>query len=207
MTPARAKRIFDCAAAVILSAVLAPVAVVVALVVRVGLGRPVIFKQTRVGLGDRLFTIYKFRTMSDSLDAHGEPLPDEARLSSVGRFVRTTSLDELPELYNVLRGDMSLVGPRPLLPEYLPLYSPQQRRRHEVRPGLTGLAQIEGRNSLEWDVKLALDVAYVDSRNLLSDIRILGRTLVYVGRRQGINMDGHATSPMFTGNEHAHGGS
>jgi sugar transferase EpsL len=153
----------------------------------------------RPGLGGRPFRIYKFRTMRHALDAGGRPLSDAARLTAVGRFLRATSLDELPELWNVLKGDMSLVGPRPLLPEYLPLYSETHRRRHEVRPGLTGWAQVNGRNALEWPRRLDLDVWYVDQRSFWLDLRILARTVAAVLGRRGISQPGHATMQPFRG--------
>jgi sugar transferase EpsL len=172
---------------------------VVAVVVRVALGSPVIFRQERPGKGGQIFVMYKFRTMSDARDSHGELLPDELRLGRVGRLLRSTSLDELPSLWNVLMGDMSLVGPRPLLVEYLPLYSAEQARRHEVLPGLTGLAQVNGRNAIKWKDKLALDVEYVERRSLLLDAKIMLMTLSKVVRRDGVAMDGYVSAPFFTG--------
>ncbi len=171
----------------------------VALLVRWQMGRPVLFRQTRPGLNGRPFAMVKFRTMRDAADAAGRPLPDAERLTPLGRFLRATSLDELPELWNVLRGEMSLVGPRPLLMEYLPLYSAVQARRHEVKPGITGWAQVNGRNALTWDDKFSLDVWYVDNRSLWLDLRILGQTLLKVVRREGISAAGEATMPRFTG--------
>ena len=161
-------------------------------------GKP-IFAQRRPGKDGRLFTLYKFRTMTDARNDQGDLLPDHARLTPVGRWLRTTSLDELPQLYNVLRGDMSLVGPRPLLEEYLPLYTPQQARRHAVRPGLTGLAQVSGRNALTWDEKFALDIAYVESQSLRLDCWILARTIAQALTRKGVDWDDDTTMPLFTG--------
>ncbi|SEJ65733.1 Sugar transferase involved in LPS biosynthesis (colanic, teichoic acid) [Deinococcus reticulitermitis] len=195
------KRLFDVVGAAALLVLLSPVLLLVALLVRRFLGRPVLFVQERPGLGGRPFLMYKFRTMRDAKDARGEPLPDSERLTSLGRVLRATSLDELPELYNVLRGDMSLVGPRPLLMEYLPLYSPEQARRHEVRPGVTGWAQVNGRNALSWEEKFKLDVWYVDHQSLALDLRILGLTLAKVLKREGINAAGEATAARFTGSD------
>jgi sugar transferase EpsL len=179
--------------------VLSPVLAVLAILVRVRLGRPVLFRHERPGLHARPFTMLKFRTMLDAVDAAGNPLPDEDRMTAFGSKLRSTSLDELPELWNVLRGDMSLIGPRPLIFEYLDLYSPEQARRHEVRPGVTGLAQVSGRNGLDWDERFRLDVEYVDHRSLRLDARILWRTLVGVARREGIATEGYVTAPPFTG--------
>lgn len=167
------------------------------------LGRPVFFYQKRIGLRGQSFTMVKFRTMTDERDADGTLLPDEERLTPFGRFLRATSLDELPELWNVLRGDMSLVGPRPLLLEYLPLYTPEQARRHNVRPGITGWAQIKGRNSLSWEDKFNLDVWYVDNRNLWLDVKILLLTAYKVLSQEGISATGEATMPRFTGTRSA----
>ena len=178
---------------------LSPVLAVLAWKVRRQLGSPVIFAQHRPGLHGRPFTLYKFRTMTDERGPDGRLLPDEQRLTSFGRWLRATSLDELPELVNVLRGDMSLVGPRPLLTEYLDLYTPQQARRHEVRPGITGWSQINGRNDMPWPQKLALDVWYVDHRSLSLDLRILMRTLWAVLARKGVSLEGHATTTRFRG--------
>ena len=180
---------------------LSPVLLIVALVVMAALGRPVFFTQERPGLSARPFKLIKFRSMSDRCGADGAPLPDADRLGTLGRALRSTSLDELPELINVLRGDMSLVGPRPLLMDYLPLYSAEQRRRHDVRPGLTGLAQIGGRNALGWDEKFALDLRYVDHWSLALDWRILVATAWKVLTRAGISHEEHATAPRFEGNK------
>jgi len=180
-------------------AVLSPVMLGVAAVVRVSLGTPVLFRQERPGLRGEPFEMLKFRTMRDAHDADGRPLPDAERLTAVGRFLRASSLDELPGLLNVVRGEMSLVGPRPLLMEYLPLYTPEQARRHEVRPGITGWAQVNGRNALSWDEKFRLDVWYVDNRSFWLDLGILLRTVKKVFVREGISQEGHATMEKFRG--------
>ncbi len=193
------KRLFDIIAAVLGLLVLAPLLLVLWLLVRCKLGCPALFCQDRPGLGARTFRLMKFRTMTDARDASGRLLPDAERLTPFGRWLRATSLDELPELLNVLRGDMSLVGPRPLLVEYLPLYSAEQARRHEVRPGITGWAQINGRNAISWEDKFRLDVWYVDHRSLWLDLKILFLTVWKVVRRDGISAQGEATMPVFTG--------
>ncbi len=193
------KRLMDIALATVALLLLLPLLVVLSLLVRSKMGSPVIFRQVRPGRGGAPFEMLKFRTMRDAVDADGVPLPDADRLTPFGRFLRSTSLDELPELWNVLRGDMSLVGPRPLLMEYLPLYSTEQARRHEVCPGLTGWAQINGRNALSWDEKFALDVWYVDNRSMRLDLRILWLTVLKVLQRDGISADGEATMPRFQG--------
>lgn len=193
------KRIFDfCASAAALT-MLAPVLVVVGLLVRLKLGSPVIFRQRRPGMRGRIFNACKFRTMTEARDQGGQLLSDEHRLTSFGRWLRASSLDELPTLWNVLVGDMSLVGPRPLLVQYLPLYSPEQARRHEVRPGVTGWAQIHGRNLLSWEEKFRLDIWYVDHRSFLLDLKIIFLTFSRVLRRDGIAAPGEATMPLFTG--------
>jgi len=179
--------------------VFSPLLLALTVVVRLKIGSPVVFKQQRPGLNERIFTIYKFRTMTHAKDGQGQLLPDEARLKPFGRWLRSTSLDELPALLNVLRGDMSLVGPRPLLVEYLPLYSDIQRRRHEVRPGVTGLAQIKGRNLLEWDERFTLDVQYVDTCNIILDAYILLQTARKVLAREGINSLSAPTMERFDG--------
>ncbi len=194
-----AKRIFDLLVAGSALLLLSPILLVVALLVRVKLGSPVLFRQQRPGLHGKPFMMMKFRTMIDAFDRDGQPLPDAQRLTPFGRWLRASSLDELPELLNILRGDMSLVGPRPLLMRYLPLYSPEQARRHDVRPGLTGWAQINGRNALTWDEKFALDLWYVEHRSFLLDLRILWLTVLKVVRREGISSAGEATMPPFTG--------
>jgi sugar transferase EpsL len=191
------KRVFDIVVSAVALTVLAPVMGLIALLVWRTMGRPVLFRQARPGLHGKPFVMYKFRTMRDLRDAEGNLLPDEARLTPFGRWLRTTSLDELPELVNVLRGEMSLVGPRPLLMEYLERYTPEQARRHEVKPGITGWAQIHGRNNLSWEERLRLDVWYVDHWSLWLDLKILWRTLWMVLRREGISAQGHATMPRF----------
>lgn len=193
------KRGFDIVAAGAALIVLSPVLLGVAALVRVNLGSPVLFRQVRPGRQGRPFEMVKFRTMRDAVDARGQPLPDALRLTRFGRLLRATSLDELPELWNVLTGDMSLVGPRPLLMEYLPLYSPEQARRHEVRPGITGWAQVNGRNALSWEDKFRLDVWYVDHRSLWLDLKIIALTVKKVLVREGISAEGEATAARFTG--------
>jgi lipopolysaccharide/colanic/teichoic acid biosynthesis glycosyltransferase len=193
------KRALDLAVAVPVGVALLPLGLLLAGLVRWRLGSPVLFQHVRPGLGGEPFTLLKLRTMRDLRDERGELLPDEERLTPLGRFLRRTSLDELPELWNVLRGDMSLVGPRPLLMEYLPRYTPEQGRRHEVRPGATGWAQVHGRNDLTWQEKFEHDVWYVDHLSFGLDLRILGRTLVSVLRQEGISARGHATMPKFEG--------
>ena len=196
-----AKRLIDVATAISMLALSAPVIAATAALVYFDLGRPLLFRQQRTGLGGRIFSLLKFRTMTDAVDASGRPLPDDERLTAIGRFVRACSLDELPQLINVLRGDMSLVGPRPLLVEYLARYSPQQARRHEVKPGITGLAQVEGRNALTWPEKFKLDVYYVDHQSLALDLKILARTVAAVIRREGIRTADGASMPYFQGEQ------
>ncbi|HYR95796.1 MAG TPA: sugar transferase [Candidatus Binatus sp.] len=189
------KRAIDITAAVGALVLAAPLLLALAVAIRAAMGAPVLFRQRRVGLGGRPFTLLKLRTMRAA--SAGEP--DEVRLTRLGALLRAWSLDELPQLWNVVRGDMSLVGPRPLLPEYLARYTPEQARRHEVRPGVTGLAQVSGRNGLTWEEKFALDVRYIDERCLALDLRILWRTLVAVVRQDGVSAAGHATMPEFLG--------
>lgn len=195
------KRIVDVLGAGVGLVVLAPVMAVVAVLVRVKLGTPVLFRQERAGLGGESFRLTKFRTMTDGRDATGSLLPDEDRLPPFGQFLRSTSLDELPELVHVLRGEMSLVGPRPLPVSYLDRYSARQARRHEVLPGLTGWAQVNGRNSTSWPGRLEMDVWYVEHRSLLLDLRIIWRTLRVVVSRGGVNEDGQATMTEFLGDD------
>ena len=190
---------FCCALAAII--VLSPVIAVTALLVRVKLGSPILFQQERPGLDGKVFTLYKFRTMTDKKDADGNLLPDEERLTSFGKMLRSTSLDELPELINILKGDMSVVGPRPLLVRYLPLYNEHQARRHEVRPGFTGYAQVNGRNSITWEEKFNLDVEYVDHVTFPGDWKIILQTLKTVLKREGISSDTAVTMEEFKGNE------
>lgn len=193
------KRSFDVLLSVVALIALSPLLLAVAVVVRATMGRPVLFRQTRPGIHGRPFTIVKFRTMRDATDSAGQARPDGERLTRVGRFLRATSLDELPELWNVLRGEMSLVGPRPLLMEYLPLYTARQARRHEVLPGMTGWAQVNGRNALSWTDRLEMDVWYVENRSFVLDLRILALTVARVLARDGINQPGHPTMEVFTG--------
>ena len=193
------KRIFDGVVALGALVVLSPVLVVLASIVRKQLGSPVLFRQTRPGLHGKPFGILKYRTMIDVRDAQGNLWPDAERLTGFGRFLRSTSLDELPELFNVLKGEMSLVGPRPLLMAYLPLYTPEQARRHEVRPGITGWAQVNGRNAISWEEKFRLDVWYVDNQSFWLDLKILLLTVKKVVVRDGISAVGEATAPRFTG--------
>lgn len=193
------KRLFDLVAGTAALVVAAPVMGVVAALVRWRLGPPVLFVQRRPGRHGEPFDLYKFRTLREAYDERGRPLPDAQRMTRLGAVLRATSLDELPELWNVVRGDMSLVGPRPLLPAYLDRYSPDQARRHEVRPGLTGLAQVAGRNALSWERRFELDVWYVDHRTALLDARILLQTVIDVVRRRGISADGSATAEEFLG--------
>jgi len=193
------KRFLDAALVLLTAPVWVPVVGVLAVLVRLRLGSPVFFRQVRPGLHGRPFELVKFRSMTDLRDATGALLPDAERLPAFGRWLRSTSLDELPELWNVLKGDMSLVGPRPLLLEYLPLYSAEQARRHEVRPGLTGWAQVNGRNAIGWPERLTMDVWYVDHRSLALDLLIMWRTARNVVARHGISAEGDATMPKFTG--------
>lgn len=193
------KRVVDILIAAIALVVLSPVLLVAASLIRLNMGSPVLFRQPRPGRGGRLFNLYKFRTMFDASDESGETLPDADRITALGSLLRKTSLDELPELLNVIRGDMSLVGPRPLLPEYLPLYSSVQSRRHDIRPGITGWAQVNGRNTLTWEKRLELDVWYVDHHTLWLDMRILWMTIGKVLSRDGISHAGEATMTRFEG--------
>ena len=194
------KRLIDFIVAALLIFSLMPILLMVALLVRFKLGAPVLFCQLRPGKDGKPFKMYKFRTMLDEVALDGTPLPDEKRLTSFGKGMRAASIDELPELYNVLKGDMSLIGPRPLLMEYLPLYSEFQARRHEVRPGITGWAQVNGRNALNWEDRFCADVWYVDNYSFMIDLKILILTFVKVLKRDGINEDGQATMSKFTGN-------
>jgi lipopolysaccharide/colanic/teichoic acid biosynthesis glycosyltransferase len=195
------KRCFDLAASSVALLSLFPVILATAILVRIKLGSPVFFRQTRPGRNGKPFQMIKFRTMLDAVDTQGKPLPDSERMTSFGQFLRSSSLDELPELWNVLKGDMSLVGPRPLLMEYLPLYSEDQYRRHEVRPGVTGWAQVNGRNAISWEDKFKLDVWYVDNRSLWLDLKILFLTVKKVLVRDGISGEGEVTMSKFNGND------
>ena len=193
------RRVIDIVVSILGLVLSLPVLLAIALGVRLSLGSPVLFRQVRAGRDGRPFTIYKFRSMRNPSDPTGLDTDDELRLTTFGRFLRSTSLDELPELVNIIKGDMSLVGPRPLLPEYVERYTPQQARRLEVRPGLTGYAQVNGRNALSWEDRFTLDVYYVDHQSLRLDLRILASTLVHVLRRDGISAEGYTTCPVFLG--------
>lgn len=193
------KRSMDFILSLIAIIVLSPVFLIVALLVRTKLGSPVLFKQKRPGLNEEIFMMYKFRTMTDEKDENGNLLPDSVRLTKFGRLLRSTSLDELPELFNILKGDMSIIGPRPLLVQYLPLYNNYQKRRHEVRPGLSGLAQVSGRNAISWEDKFNLDVEYVDNVNFIEDWKIIFFTIKKVFAREGINSETAATIEPFKG--------
>ena len=195
------KRCVDFILALVAIIVLSPVLVVVAILVRHKLGSPVLYKQQRPGLHERVFTIYKFRTMTDERDVNGELMPDEIRLTKFGKILRSTSLDELPELFNILKGDMAIVGPRPLLVQYLPLYNRRQKLRHTVRPGITGYAQVNGRNSISWGEKFELDVKYVETISAWIDMKIFLKTIKSVVAREGISSETSVTMEAFTGNE------
>ena len=195
------KRAFDIACVLLAAVPALLICAVVALLIRWRLGSPILFSQERPGRNGEIFRLYKFRSMTGERDDNGELLPDEERIPPFGKWLRSTSLDELPELWSILKGDMSLVGPRPLLADYLPLYSERQARRHEVRPGLTGWAQINGRNAIDWESRFEMDVWYVDNQSLWLDIKILVRTLSTVLRREGIHDEGHATKAPFTGTD------
>jgi lipopolysaccharide/colanic/teichoic acid biosynthesis glycosyltransferase len=195
------KRMFDLIAAGIALVLLSPVLACLGWFIRRRLGSPVLFRQERPGLNGRPFMMVKFRTMTDARDERGDLLPDGERLTPFGRWLRSTSLDELPELWNVLRGEMSIVGPRPLLMDYLPLYTPEQARRHQMRPGITGWAQVNGRNAISWEEKFMLDIWYVDNRSLWLDIKILWLTVKKVLVRDGISAEGDSTMPRFTGSK------
>jgi len=197
------KRIVDIVGALVVIIILSPLFLVVTILVWMKLGKPIMFHQKRAGLHGRPFVLHKFRTMTDEKDENGELLPDEKRLTPLGRFLRSTSLDELPELYNVLKGDMSLVGPRPLPTKYLERYSAYQARRHEVKPGLTGWAIVHGRNALTWEKKFDFDVWYVDNKSLILDIKIILKTLPMILKREGISSENHVTMEEFIGSEEA----
>lgn len=195
------KRFFDIFSSLLAIIVLSPLLLITAILVRIKLGSPVLFKQERPGKDEKIFTLMKFRTMTDERDENGELLPDEVRLTKFGKFLRSTSIDELPELFNILKGDMSVIGPRPLLVKYLPRYNEYQHRRHEVRPGLSGWAQVNGRNAISWQEKFNLDVEYVDNYSFFMDIKILFMTVINVLKRDGINSETSATMEEFMGNE------
>jgi sugar transferase EpsL len=193
------KRFFDLSLVLPVMLIISPFIFLLVTVVGVNLGRPVLFSQVRPGMNEVPFKLFKFRTMTDALDSYGQPLPDAQRMTKLGSFLRSTSLDELPGLWNVLKGDMSLVGPRPLLVEYLPLYSTSQSRRHHVRPGITGWAQVNGRNALSWEERLDLDIWYVENQSFWLDIKILILTVIKVFKRDGISQPGQATMTKFQG--------
>ncbi|EGP4897504.1 sugar transferase [Enterococcus faecium] len=195
------KRILDILLSGIALIVLSPIILIVGFLVRIKLGSPIIFKQERPGKSEKIFSMYKFRTMTDERDHNGEFLPDEIRLTKFGKILRATSLDELPELWNILKGDMSIVGPRPLLVEYLPLYSEKQRKRHNVRPGLTGLAQVNGRNAISWEEKFEYDYLYIEDYSFTKDINIIWHTIKKVLKHDGITSNSSVTNEKFTGNE------
>ena len=195
------KRVLDFLLSLIALIVLLPVLIIVAILVRVKLGSPVIFKQQRPGKNEKIFTLYKFRSMIDKRDDNGNLLPDSERLTKFGKILRSTSLDELPELFNILKGDMSIVGPRPLLVEYLKLYNEEQKHRHDVRPGLTGLAQVSGRNSISWNKKFKEDIFYINNITFIMDIKIIFKTITKVFKREGISQINNATMEKFKGNK------
>jgi sugar transferase EpsL len=197
----KAKRLFDFIVATLALFTLSPLLLLLAFLVGLNSGFPILFHQRRPGLHGKPFTLYKFRTMTDERDAQGNLFPDAERLTPFGRFLRSTSLDELPELFNVLKGEMSLVGPRPLLMRYLDRYTPEQMRRHEVKPGITGWAQVNGRNAITWEQKFTLDVWYVDNQSLWLDLKIIALTAWKILKREGINQPGHATAREFMGDQ------
>ena len=195
------KRPMDFILSLLAIIILSPVFIITGILVRTKLGSPILFKQNRPGLDEKIFTMYKFRTMTDQKDETGELLPDHIRLTKFGKMLRATSLDELPELFNILKGDMSIIGPRPLLVQYLPLYNAHQQRRHEVRPGLSGYAQVNGRNSISWEDKFDLDVQYVNNVTFVNDVKIIMLTLKKVFVKDGISSGSSVTMEVFTGNE------
>ncbi len=195
------KRFFDVFSSLLAIIVLSPMLLVMAILVRIKLGSPVLFKQERPGKDEKIFILMKFRTMTDEKDENGKLLPDEVRLTKFGKFLRSTSIDELPELFNILKGDMSVIGPRPLLVRYLPRYNEHQHRRHEVRPGLSGWAQVNGRNAISWQEKFNLDVDYVDNYSFFMDVKILFMTVINVLKRDGISSETSATMEEFMGND------
>ena len=193
------KRFLDFTLSLIALVVLSPVFLIIAILVRIKLGSPIIFKQQRPGKDEKIFTLYKFRTMTDKKDENGNLLPDSERLTKFGKILRSTSLDELPELINIIKGDMSIIGPRPLLVEYLPLYNEKQKHRHDVRPGLTGLAQVNGRNSLSWEEKFEDDIKYIKNITFIADIEIFFKTIIKVFARDGISQENSVTMEKFKG--------
>lgn len=194
------KRLFDFILSLMAIIILSPVFIIVALLVRIKLGSPILFKQERPGLNEKIFKMYKFRTMTSEVDKEGNLLPDEVRLTSFGQLLRSTSLDELPELFNIFKGDMSIVGPRPLLVKYLPLYNDEQKHRHDVRPGLTGLAQVNGRNAISWEDKFKYDVEYTKNVTFMNDLKIIFETILKVIKRDGISSEKSVTMEEFKGN-------
>lgn len=194
------KRLFDFILSLMAIIILSPVFIIVALLVRIKLGSPILFKQERPGLNEKIFKMYKFRTMTSKVDEEGNLLPDEVRLTSFGQLLRSTSLDELPELFNIFKGDMSIVGPRPLLVKYLPLYNDEQKHRHDVRPGLTGLAQVNGRNAISWEDKFKYDVEYTKNVTFMNDFKIIFETILKVIKRDGISSETSVTMEEFKGN-------
>ncbi|MCI8412243.1 MAG: sugar transferase [Clostridia bacterium] len=195
------KRMIDLFLSLIAFALLMPLMIIIYILVRVKLGKPAIFKQQRPGKDEKIFTLYKFRTMTDEKDENGNLLPDSERLTKFGKVLRSTSLDEVPELLNIIKGDMAIVGPRPLLVEYLELYNEEQRHRHDVRPGLTGLAQVSGRNSITWEEKFKEDIEYINKISFFADIRIILQTIIKVFKREGISQQNNATMEKFKGNK------
>lgn len=193
------KRILDFILSLLALIILSPLMLIMWLLVRIKLGKPAIFMQKRPGKNEKIFTLYKFRTMTDEKDEKGNLLPDSERLTKFGKFLRSTSLDELPELINIIKGEMSIVGPRPLLIEYLPLYNEEQKHRHDVRPGLTGLAQISGRNSIEWEEKFNEDIEYIRKITFIKDVKIIIKTFIKVFKKEGISQEGNATMKKFEG--------
>lgn len=195
------KRFLDILISLVAIFVLSPVLIIVAILVRSKLGSPILFRQQRPGMNEKVFKMMKFRSMTDEIDSEGNLLPDDVRLTSFGKALRATSLDELPELFNILKGDMSLIGPRPLLVKYLPLYNDEQRKRHLVRPGLTGYAQVNGRNAQTWEQRFAYDIEYVEKLSFFFDVTVLFRTVITVIKREGVSDDGMATKEAFKGND------
>ncbi len=195
------KRFLDLILSLLALIILMPVMIVIYILVRLKLGKPAIFKQQRPGKDEKIFTLYKFRTMTDKKDENGNLLPDEQRLTKFGKILRSTSLDELPELFNILKGDMSIVGPRPLLVEYLKLYNEEQKHRHDVRPGLTGLAQVNGRNSISWEEKFKDDIKYIKNISFITDVKIVIKTIAKVFKREGISQKNSVTMEKFQGNK------
>ncbi|MDD3774347.1 MAG: sugar transferase [Sulfurovaceae bacterium] len=195
------KRLFDIVFSIILIILFAPVLIIVSLLILAAMGRPVIFLQDRPGYKEKVFGIYKFRTMTNETDVNGELLPDSQRLHGLGKFIRSTSLDELPQLFNVLKGEMSFVGPRPLLVEYLPLYNKEQKKRHDVKPGITGWAQVNGRNAISWEQKFEHDIWYAEHQSFLLDMKILWMTMIKLFKRSGISSASSVTMEKFEGNK------